>query len=433
APSALGAPWGLQPGARSAAAPQQTVPAPQFQSLDTPSAAPARPKVLSKLDVPPGTPLAPPPAPQPRAPVAAPVSGPVSGPVSAPTPAVPQPVTTPAVAKPASVTPAPAPAPAPAPVQVAAATPAAAPPVVSPVASSVATTGPQLALAAPPPADLTAPGTVSATPAPPPPLLPPPPPAAAPTDFRSMFDGFKPPEQETSATREAVDLARIEALRESARAAAKTRDRSAKDRGERPDGPTAVSRTSDQDSAEPAVTRGGKDKAAKDAAEKDAKARKDKLALNTDCLDSSAKGKSGKSGKSKAASTRGKAASKTGAKSGRGKREEEVQCPPETGKAAKAKAKAELQHVSRIWVQVLTGANRAGMGKEWQRLVGTASALRGRKPSITAWRSNYRLLTGPFASDAEAQAFVEKLRGQGVSSYQWTSPAGQAVDGLSVK
>ncbi len=82
---------------------------------------------------------------------------------------------------------------------------------------------------------------------------------------------------------------------------------------------------------------------------------------------------------------------------------------------------------------MLTGSNRAAMSKEWQRLVGTAAALRGRKPSITPWRSNYRLLTGPFASDAEAQAFVEKLRGQGVSSYQWTSPAGQAVDSLGVK
>ena len=73
------------------------------------------------------------------------------------------------------------------------------------------------------------------------------------------------------------------------------------------------------------------------------------------------------------------------------------------------------------------------MGREWQRLVREASALKGRKPYITPWRSNYRLLTGPFASEAEAQTFIGALRKDGVSAFQWTSPAGQAVDSLSVK
>ncbi|WP_298192224.1 SPOR domain-containing protein [Novosphingobium sp.] len=454
---AVSAPWGLQPGTRTAAAaPQQALPAPQFQSLSQPTPSPtvppaptpARPPVLSKLDVPPGTPLAPPPTPQPRA--VAPT------PIPAPPPT--QPVAVPPVPKPAVVTPVPAP------VQIAAATPPAATPAPAPAPDSAAApsaavlgtptvTGPQLALASPAPtaagspAATTAPASqqpapvpapATATPPPPPPPPPAttatPPAASAPADFRSAFDGFKPPEQETGATKEAVDLARIEALRESAKAAAakgKSKDRTAtKDRGERPDGPTAVSRTSDQDAAEPAVTRGSKEK----PAEKDAKAKlaKDKLALDTDCLNPTDKGKSGKSaGRGKAAPAKGKATSKSGAKSAKGKGAAEAQCPPENGK--KAKGKAEPQHASRIWVQVLTGSNRAAMSKEWQRLASTAAALRGRKPSITPWRSNYRLLTGPFASDAEAQAFVEKLRGQGVSSYQWTSPAGQEVDGLGVK
>lgn len=250
-----------------------------------------------------------------------------------------------------------------------------------------------------------------------------------------MFDGFKPPERETAATTEAVDLSRIEALRQSAKAAsAKSKDRgskdrgAARDRGERPDGPTAVSRTSDQDAPEPAVTRGGKDKAGNEGT---ARSAKEKLALDTDCLETSAKGKAGK-GKGKAAPARGKASAKSSART-KGKGAAEVQCPPENGKGAKAKAKAEPQHASRIWVQVLTGSNRPAMGKEWQRLVGTSAALRGRKPSITPWRSNYRLLTGPFASDAEALAFVERLRKDGVGSFEWTSPAGQAVDSLSVK
>ncbi|WP_421848653.1 SPOR domain-containing protein [Novosphingobium sp.] len=435
---AVSAPWGLPPGTRTAAAaPQPAPPTPQFQTLleqapaptPPPAAAQARPTVLSKLDVPPGTPLSPPPAPQPR--VVTP------GPVPVPTP--PQPIAPPPVPKPAVTTPAPAP------VQVATATPTAPVPVSAPT-----TAGPQLALVSPPPSSVPAaqtpvtPTPIPSAPVPPPAPAPTPAPAAtppaptpppAPADFRSAFDGFKPPAQETAATTEAVDLARIEALRESAAKAAaakakdrSAKDRSAKDRGERPDGPTAVSRTSDQEAAEPAVTRSGREK----AAEKDIKGKKDKLALDTDCLDASAKGKAGK-GKGKAAPARGKAAAKSGTKSAKGKAAAEAQCPPENGKAAKAKAKAELAHASRIWVQVLTGSNRAAMSKEWDRLVREAAALRGRKPSITPWRSNYRLLTGPFASDAEAQAFVEKLRGEGVSSYQWTSPAGQAVDSLSVK
>ena len=116
-----------------------------------------------------------------------------------------------------------------------------------------------------------------------------------------------------------------------------------------------------------------------------------------------------------------------------GKSAKDPVCPAETEKDKKGKnGKAQPAHVSRIWVQVLTGANRGVMGREWERLVHQSSALRGRKPSITPWRNNFRLLTGPFESDADAQAFVDRLRKDGVSSYEWTSPAGQAVDSLSL-
>jgi hypothetical protein len=85
-------------------------------------------------------------------------------------------------------------------------------------------------------------------------------------------------------------------------------------------------------------------------------------------------------------------------------------------------------------VQVLTGANKDVMDTEWRRLLKEAPALlRSRKPYLSPWRSNFRLLTGPFASEAEAQDFVTKLKKDGVSSYQWTSPAGQPVDTLSLK
>ncbi len=96
-------------------------------------------------------------------------------------------------------------------------------------------------------------------------------------------------------------------------------------------------------------------------------------------------------------------------------------------------AKSTPSHPSRIWIQVLTGANRDQMGTEWKRMVKEASVLKGRKPSITPWRSNFRLLTGPFESEAAAQDFLNDLRKAGVGGFQWTSPAGQAVDSLPLK
>jgi SPOR domain len=85
-------------------------------------------------------------------------------------------------------------------------------------------------------------------------------------------------------------------------------------------------------------------------------------------------------------------------------------------------------------VQVLTSANKGVMDNEWRRLAKEAPALlRSRKPYVSPWRSNFRLLTGPFESEAAAQEFVTKLGKNGVSSFQWTSPAGQAVDTLPLK
>lgn len=180
-----------------------------------------------------------------------------------------------------------------------------------------------------------------------------------------MFKAFEPPAEERSATVAAVDITRLPP-----KPVAK-----ADPRGERPDGPTDVSRTPAKETEKPSA----KDaKSVKDAKAKDAKAAKD-------------------------------------------------------AKNAKSK-KAQPSHPSRIWVQVLTGANKAVMDNEWRRLVKEApELLRSKKPYLSPWRSNFRLLTGPFESEASAQEFVTKLKKSGVSSYQWTSPAGQAVDTLALK
>ena len=456
---AVSAPWGLQPGTRTAAAaatqsapqPAQTQPVPQPVPQPMPQVVQsARPTVLSKLDVPPGTPLAPSPVPTARA--AAPVSAPPAPLVAAPTAQASPPLAQ--TLQTSNPTPVPAPL-APTPSAPAASAPAvSSPPALVPAQvqvaamAGVAPSGASAALTPPPPAAASVP--LAAQPTPPSPVQAPdqaPVQAAAtaPADFRSIFDGFKPPEQETATSTEAVDLARIEAMRQAARAeAAKSRadkggDRG-KDRGERPDGPTSVSRTNGED---PAATRAARDKASKEAAAKEAEAKaasaksaRDKLALDRACLDKAGNGKgaSGKGASAKSSGAKGKASSKSGAGKGKGKGSSDTQCPPANDKSQKGKkAKAEAANPSRIWVQVLTGSNRSAMGKEWQRLTGQAAALRGRKPLISPWRNNFRLLTGPFGSDAEAQAFVEKLRKEGVSGFQFTSPAGQAVDGLGAK
>ncbi len=189
-----------------------------------------------------------------------------------------------------------------------------------------------------------------------------------PADFASLFKTFTPPAEERAAPVEAVDITKI---------APKPVAKPPKPdpRGERPDGPTDVSRTS---AKEPGKVTGKDAKAASKDPKKAAKDAKD-------------------------------------------------------AKDAKAK-KAAPSHPSRIWVQVLTGANKGVMDNEWRRLVKEApTVLRGRKPYLSPWRSNYRLLTGPFESEALAQDFITKLSKGGVASYQWTSPAGQAVDTLALK
>jgi hypothetical protein len=99
---------------------------------------------------------------------------------------------------------------------------------------------------------------------------------------------------------------------------------------------------------------------------------------------------------------------------------------------ASEKGGRHARYASRIWVEVLTGADRDKMPGEWRSLVRKAHKLKGHKPYLSPWRSNFRLLTGPFDSDADAQDFIADLRKDGVSGFEWTSPAGQAVDSLSL-
>lgn len=91
-------------------------------------------------------------------------------------------------------------------------------------------------------------------------------------------------------------------------------------------------------------------------------------------------------------------------------------------------------HPSRIWVQVGTGRDPKALGFTWKTLVRENAALfRGREPAIADWGRTNRLLTGPFASEAQADAFLAKAKKADLDAFVWTSPAGQVIDDLAVR
>jgi hypothetical protein len=85
---------------------------------------------------------------------------------------------------------------------------------------------------------------------------------------------------------------------------------------------------------------------------------------------------------------------------------------------------------ARVWVQVAGGANEASLAKAWKAAVAKSPALKGKAGWSTPLRATNRVLTGPFKTAAEAQAFVNTLRKSGVSGFVFTSEAGQKVTKL---
>jgi hypothetical protein len=89
-------------------------------------------------------------------------------------------------------------------------------------------------------------------------------------------------------------------------------------------------------------------------------------------------------------------------------------------------------HPSRIWVQVGVGRDKSALGFTWRGLVKDEPELmRSKSPAISDWGRTNRLLTGPFATEAAAGAFLAKLKKAGLDAFVWTSPAGQVVDELT--
>ncbi|MDH7639442.1 SPOR domain-containing protein [Sphingomonas oryzagri] len=99
-----------------------------------------------------------------------------------------------------------------------------------------------------------------------------------------------------------------------------------------------------------------------------------------------------------------------------------------SSKSAKS-AKSEKGNPERIYVQVAGGANKDDMDKAWAGVKKKAPELmKGHTPSTTPLRATNRLLVGPFKTEEEAQAFVNKMAAKGLSGFTFKSSKGQKVD-----
>lgn len=138
-----------------------------------------------------------------------------------------------------------------------------------------------------------------------------------------------------------------------------------------------------------------------------------------------AKGRTGTRGRpDPVATTRGKTTAKGKAS---------AKCETVDAKGAKADA-ATKGEPARVWVQVAGGANQAALEKAWNALKTKAPDLfRSRQGWATPLRATNRVLTGPFKSEEEAQAFVNQMAKAGLSGFVFNSTKGQQVTRLSGK
>ena len=89
------------------------------------------------------------------------------------------------------------------------------------------------------------------------------------------------------------------------------------------------------------------------------------------------------------------------------------------------------KHPSRQWVQVATGRDVSAFRFDWRRLQRNSDGLlEGKNAFHTSWGQTNRLLTGPFASEREAQQFVTDLGEAGVDAFRVVSQEGQEIKPL---
>ena len=89
---------------------------------------------------------------------------------------------------------------------------------------------------------------------------------------------------------------------------------------------------------------------------------------------------------------------------------------------------------ARIWVQVATGNNEAGLGITWRRIRdANVSLLKSYGGYSVSYKATNRVLAGPVKSSADARALINALGKAGVSATTYASEAGQEVVKLGGK
>lgn len=104
-------------------------------------------------------------------------------------------------------------------------------------------------------------------------------------------------------------------------------------------------------------------------------------------------------------------------------------------KAAEEKREREAIGIAGTnWVQLAGGAHADRMATEFRRLAAKSSALRKKGGAVTTGKDYFRLLTGPFATKAAAQEFVNQLAKDGVDGFSWTrTPSQIKIEKLAPK
>lgn len=126
----------------------------------------------------------------------------------------------------------------------------------------------------------------------------------------------------------------------------------------------------------------------------------------------------------------GKKADPAASKQAEGKKGEAAASKQAQAKKAEPAAK----EPSRIWIQLAAAQNKAAFPGEFKRFKAKAPKLLANQSAWTApLGATNRLLIGPFKTAKEAKDLVNELAKVQISSYSWTSEAGQAVTKISAK
>jgi cell division septation protein DedD len=89
---------------------------------------------------------------------------------------------------------------------------------------------------------------------------------------------------------------------------------------------------------------------------------------------------------------------------------------------------------ARIWVQVATGNNQAGLSGTWKKLREKApEVFRGQSAAYVPWKATNRVVVGPFKSKEAAHALVSAMGKAGLQGSTFSSEAGQEVSRIGGK